>query len=40
MHRLEEVAMAALEEDVCALGQQTRDVHNDSWALLAEVPHH
>ena len=30
--------MAAIDEAVCALGQQARDVPEGAWALLVEAP--
>ena len=36
--RLQEMATTAIDEAVCALGQQARDVQDDAWVLLAEDP--
>ena len=36
--RLQEMAMTTIDETVCALGQQARDVQGGVWALLAEAP--
>ena len=36
--RLQEMATTAIDEAVCALCQQAREVQEDVWALLAEAP--